>query len=386
MSSSEGERKQITINPEHFKIASGTRKKREPTTPKIKVKAPPKKEKKAKASTLKRNLVKMLRNFQEDQEKKNRKKDSKPLLVSNNNDKQQSQTPLPAKSDFESSVEFFQSLEKAKQDEAKHRQPKPRQNFTLKSHTPTAEPTNVTNVSAVGQPISISNPHHVNNNHPTMHVKPPPYGCLKNGSKPTYRVWRRQTQKNYPAPNPSTPIQQQHNSSTIPKPHPKPFIPKSILSVPPSPKQMNYENQLRDTIREMSLHEQHDKFRQKQLQQQLPKSNTNSLYKKRKKQRRILRRTFRTGKSKVHPRVSVLVSNKTIRNNTNLKMTELRETPIRDVKQFLKKQGFIKVGTNTPNDVLRQMYECANLICGEVKNHNSENLLYNYFNDDTEML
>jgi len=383
MSSSEGERKQITINPEHFKIASGTRKKREPTTPKIKVKAPPKKEKKAKASTLKRNLVKMLRNFQEDQEKKNRKKDSKPLLVSNNNDKQQSHAPLPAKSDFESSVEFFQSLEKAKQDEAKHRQPKPRQNFTLKSHTPTAQPANVTNISAVGQPITISNPNH---DHPTMHVKPPPYGCLKNGSKPTYRVWRRQTQKNYPAPNPNTPIQQQHNSSTIPKPHPKPFIPKSILSVPPSPKQMNYENQLRDTIREMSLHEQHDKFRQKQLQQQLPKSNTNSLYKKRKKQRRILRRTFRTGKSKVHPRVSVLVSNKTIRNNTNLKMTELRETPIRDVKQFLKKQGFIKVGTNTPNDVLRQMYECANLICGEVKNHNSENLLYNYFNDDTEML
>ena len=383
MSSSEGERKQITINPEHFKIASGTRKKREPTTPKIKVKAPPKKEKKAKASTLKRNLVKMLRNFQEDQEKKNRKKDSKPLLVSNNNDKQQSHTPLPAKSDFESSVEFFQSLEKAKQDEAKHRQPKPRQNFTLKSHTPTAQPANVTNISAVGQHITISNPNH---DHPTMHVKPPPYGCLKNGSKPTYRVWRRQTQKNYPAPNPNTPIQQQHNSSTIPKPHPKPFIPKSILSVPPSPKQMNYENQLRDTIREMSLHEQHDKFRQKQLQQQLPKSNTNSLYKKRKKQRRILRRTFRTGKSKVHPRVSVLVSNKTIRNNTNLKMTELRETPIRDVKQFLKKQGFIKVGTNTPNDVLRQMYECANLICGEVKNHNSENLLYNYFNDDTEML
>ena len=384
MSSSEGERKQITINPEHFKIASGTRKKREPTTPKIKVKAPPKKEKKAKASTLKRNLVKMLRNFQEDQEKKNRKKDSKSLLVSNNNDKQP-QTPLPAKSDFESSVEFFQSLEKVKQDEAKHRQPKPRQNFTLKSHTPTAQPANV---SAVGQPISISNPHHHafnDHDHPTMHVKPPPYGCLKNGSKPTYRVWRRQTQKNYPAPNPNT-VAQQHHSSTIPKPHPKPFIPKSILSVPPSPKQMNYENQLRDTIREMSLQEQHDKFRQKQLQQQLPKTNTNSLYKKRKKQRRILRRTFRTGKSKVHPRVSVLVSNKTIRNNTNLKMTELRETPIRDVKQFLKKQGFIKVGTNTPNDVLRQMYECANLICGEVKNHNSENLLYNYFNDDTEML
>ena len=52
-----------------------------------------------------------------------------------------------------------------------------------------------------------------------------------------------------------------------------------------------------------------------------------------------------------------------------------------EVKQFLRKQGFIKVGTTTPNDVLRQMYENVKMICGEVHNHNSDNLLYNYFND-----
>jgi hypothetical protein len=47
--------------------------------------------------------------------------------------------------------------------------------------------------------------------------------------------------------------------------------------------------------------------------------------------------------------------------------------------------GFIKIGTNAPNDVLRQMYENTKLICGEVKNHNPENLLYNYFNDTSEI-
>ena len=100
-----------------------------------------------------------------------------------------------------------------------------------------------------------------------------------------------------------------------------------------------------------------------------------------KKQRRTIRRTYRIGKSKVHPRVSVLISSKTLRNNANLQKTQLRETPISEVKQFLRKQGFIKVGTSTPNDVLRKMYESAKLICGEVYNHNPENLLYNYFND-----
>ena len=191
--------------------------------------------------------------------------------------------------------------------------------------------------------------------HPTMHVKPPVYGCLKNGNLPTYRTWKRQTQKQYPSQNR-----------------------RPIAPMPPSPVQINYEKDLHEKIRSMSLQEKIDANKQKQRNTDSGKHNR---LKKRKRQRRILRRTYRTGKSKVHPRVAVLVSNKTIRNNTNLRMMELKDTPMRDVRQYLKKQGLIKVGTTTPNDVLRQMYECANLICGEVKNHNSENLLYNYFND-----
>lgn len=95
-----------------------------------------------------------------------------------------------------------------------------------------------------------------------------------------------------------------------------------------------------------------------------------------------MRRTYRIGKSKAYPRISVLVSNKTLRNQANLRQTELKETPINEVKQYLKQQGFIKVGTSTPNDVLRQMYESARMICGELKNYSPENLLYNYFNDE----
>ena len=72
---SDGEKREIVINPEHFKISTNnTRKRRESgaNNSKIKVKAPVKREKKAKASTLKRNLVKMLRNYQDDQRKSNK--------------------------------------------------------------------------------------------------------------------------------------------------------------------------------------------------------------------------------------------------------------------------------------------------------------------------
>ena len=57
-----------------------------------------------------------------------------------------------------------------------------------------------------------------------------------------------------------------------------------------------------------------------------------------------------------------------------------------EVRNYLLKNGFIKVGTNAPNDVLREMYESAQLMCGEIKNHNPDNLLYNYFNDNASTI
>jgi len=62
----------------------------------------------------------------------------------------------------------------------------------------------------------------------------------------------------------------------------------------------------------------------------------------------------------------------------------LRQIPIQEVRKYLIKKGFIKVGTTAPNDVLRKMYESVLLICGDVQNHNPENLLYNFINDTKE--
>jgi hypothetical protein len=50
------------------------------------------------------------------------------------------------------------------------------------------------------------------------------------------------------------------------------------------------------------------------------------------------------------------------------------------VKRYLVKNGFIKIGSIAPNDVLRKMYETASLVCGEIHNYSPENLVYNFFN------
>ena len=95
------------------------------------------------------------------------------------------------------------------------------------------------------------------------------------------------------------------------------------MEIPPSPIQMNYETRLRDKIKAISEIQQHQKMKKQE-----------KVWKKPKKQRRIMRRTYRVGKSKAYPRISVLVSNKTLRNQANLRQTELKETPINEVKQY----------------------------------------------------
>jgi hypothetical protein len=86
----------------------------------------------------------------------------------------------------------------------------------------------------------------------------------------------------------------------------------------------------------------------------------------------------------MYPKISVLVSNKTIRNNITTKSQLLKQVPIQEIKKYLIKKGFIRIGSIAPNDVLRKMYETSILMCGEIQNHNPDNLLYNYLHNSEE--
>lgn len=317
---SDGE-KVIRLDPISLKIpdANKSRKKRESTN-KIKVKSP---SKPPKASTIKKNLLNIIR--------KNQQKRLKEYFP------EASDTAIddrPANGNFAESVDFMRKLE--------HSEPviQPVQhNKTFK----------MTHPMQVSPPFAPSQPFA-----PVVHQ--PQYGCLKNGNLPTFRTWKNQTQK-----------QVAH--------HRKPIVASNATDAM-STNDINYEKKLETKIQEIGKLQQFQSLRK----------NDKKKGTKPKKQKRTMRRTFRVGKSKVHPRVSVLVSNRTLRSNANLKKRQLKETNMKDVRRYLLKQGFIKVGTSTPNDVLRQMYENANMICGEVKNYNPENLLYNYFNDNENSL
>jgi hypothetical protein len=400
------ERKIININPDLFKTSSGgTRKKRDPEQKKeIKVKS---QNDKQHNKTINRRILNEIRAQQEQNYKKlfgneNKKADVPTLPI-------QPPTDLDIfDRDFDESVNFLTSVS----NKLEHKRAK--ENQTLKQY-PSSNVTSLRCHPLAAQHMfseSVSNqlPESLEDMTQMLNVQPnmnmpmgpklnhlPQYGCLKNGQLPTFRGLQRQlqhTQRNNSevraAPNlyphimvqsPSTqsirPVQsggQNLPSSSQFYPPPEPNPPASIIGGKTS------------VFSEMEKARNERKLKTSEMVKtmtNLKNMKTNkTVQPKYLKQKKTLRRTHYVGKSKIIPKVSVLISNKTIRNNISNKTQMLKQTPIYDIKRFLVKKGFIKVGSIAPNDVLRKMYESVSLICGEIQNHNPDNLLYNFFNDE----
>jgi hypothetical protein len=365
------EKRTIKINPELFKVPEkNTSRKRKPASEvKIKVKSSPKPHHN---KTLRRSVMNLIRQKQMEEYKK---------LADDNKEKNASSHSSNDSSefnkDFNSSLDFFENLvEKQKEETINH-------NHTFKKYPnpspqslifhPISENIN-TEFHDVSKEVIPTDESRVHIHRPPLHVPPPPtllptMGCLKNGFLPTRRSLLNSTVKNRPQMNvgPSpTPLQmiqtnQSSNSSYA--------APKILPLESPRIHQMN--NPISEIKKDLS--EKRQKFEKGQSLHGGFKNKLKYL-----KRRKIYKRTYKIGRSQFAPTVSVLVSNKTIRNRISTEAQLLKQTPIQDVKKYLIKKGFIKVGTIAPNDVLRKMYETVHLICGEVDNHNPENLLFNF--------
>jgi hypothetical protein len=350
------EKKQINIDMGLFNVSGNKTRKKRPAAEKtngIKIKQPS--QKKKNDSLKKKSILKMIRQHQ--QERFNDLFDEKKKTPNSNEDKSSG-----FNKEFEEAQKFMQNLTEKTSIETFNK------NKTLKQYPtttnsllyhPSIDPINspiseVTN-SVIETSIAPSN----------IILKPlmnnpiqaaPLYGCLKNGQLPTYRNYMNKTQKVFhnPVISGGTIEGEKQKEKTI--------------------------NDVRNEMIEKRLSESINRVNQmKQVEQKLQQLKPN--YKPKKmKRKKTIRRTYKVGKSKMLPKVSVLVSNKTIRNNITTKSQLLKQTPIEEVKKHLIKYGLIKVGTIAPNDVLRKMYESSILMCGELYNHNPDYLLHNFVN------
>jgi len=355
------EQKKINIDMNLFNLSNNKTRKKKPGERKedIKVKQPVQKKNE---SIKKKSILKMIRQHQEDRYSKLLDEKSKPTKPSDDS--------TSFNKDFEEAQKFMENLtEKTKiNTDIKNKSLK---NYhsntnsllyhpsveTFSNTVPISPVKEVTNSILQGTiaPTSIT----LNPNFPKNMNPAPQYGCLKNGMLPTYRNYMNKTRKFMPSPNTqvggATNLQQ-------------PTVQQKSLT------------EMRNEIIEKKINDSMNRVNEmKNLAIKLEEVKKNNKPKKLKRKKTI-RRTYKVGKSKIHPKVSVLISNKTIRNNISTRSQLLKQTPIEDVKKHLIKHGLIKIGTIAPNDVLRKMYESSILMCGELTNHNPDNLLYNFMN------
>jgi hypothetical protein len=75
--------------------------------------------------------------------------------------------------------------------------------------------------------------------------------------------------------------------------------------------------------------------------------------------------------------VGVLIKNNETRRQVQQECSLLKRESIMEVRKYLHDHGLLKVGSDAPPDVLRNMYESAKLT-GDVNNVNKNVILHNF--------
>lgn len=398
------EKKTIQINPELFRFTTTnkTRKKRDDSNKPIKIKTSTKP---VSSKTVRNRLLKYIRQQQDTNYKQQLLSTPKPTTTSTTSN------DSGFESDFEDSLKYLSSIAEKNQN-AISPEYKRRHNATLRQLPPTTESLlygSTLDNTIFDANVGLELPDVFNDVSPSstterpmllqrsQHSVIPKYGCLKNGALPTYRMWKNQTLRSPPmyanvptsmggtniAPNPSMMNPSYPGITVVGGRSEATFGRSEANRIEATQSNASRSDTSSDRMfgsgssREAELLEMKKQYERKKTMDQRPRPK--NLFRKL-KQKRTLRRTYRVGKSKHYPRVGVLVSNKTLRKQITTKAQLLKQVPMEEVKKTLIKKGFIKVGSTAPTDVLRKMYESVSLVCGDIQNHNPDNLLYNYMN------
>ena len=204
-----------------------------------------------------------------------------------------------------------------------------------------------------------------------------PYGCLRGGNKPTYRTYHRI--QNQPKSDP-------HNTT----------LKKSLFgnaadavapisdSVDENADPMIQERQRK--LREIQSNFQaqshaHAHAEKQSLQADTPQPQEPEYTKIKNKIKQTITKKYKLGKTAGSNVVGVLIKNSDTRRCIQEEHGALRRESIVEIRKYLHDHGMIKVGSDAPPDVLRNIYESAKMT-GDVNNTNKHVMLHNFLKSD----
>ena len=317
--------KKISINPNFFKIGgrSSLKSNRKKVKPMISART-------LKPNDIKKKLIEKIKEHQ--------KKEKDKML------EEQRKKDDTFKNDFEETINYLDSMSKKKNEKKRKKRTlrkmdKNAQNTKIKSENLSQ---NILKNSSKLEKPSVSNiPVHIGSMNSS---NDPPYGCLKGGTKPTWRQWNKTLKKEK--------VESQNDN----KKETTFNIPFDILK--------NEDN----LERQKKLHQLKNKFL-------LPDPTKNRI------RTRRVRRKITLGKK--GNKVGVLVKSKQTRKIIKNEVTVLKKKSIQEVKNYLRKHNLVKIGSNAPDHIFRSIYESAYL-SGDIKNKNPDILLHNWHKEIEE--
>ena len=221
----------------------------------------------------------------------------------------------------------------------------------------------------------------------------PTYGCLKRGTKPTYK--KSTTRRNIVFNTDNNNIHEFDNTNpptmniniddrTLTSPPPNltvtPMMSPANITSP-----LNTEN-IKLDVEELPTEPNIDKIVETKMDEVnlldiIPeKEIVNDIKKNTPYKSNLKKGTRQTQKmklGKIGKKVSVLINDNTTRKNIRNEKHLLNITPIKQVKEYLKQNNLLEIGSTAPDDVLRSIYTNAKL-SGELENRNGDVLINNY--------
>jgi hypothetical protein len=210
-----------------------------------------------------------------------------------------------------------------------------------------------------------------------------PYGCLKGGTKPTYKTWMNSV-KNYSSMAytdkidsvrpPTPPKKRQEDKINI---FTENEYKESLFAEPDKHKENILKRQINDKLKKIET-EQHDMLKEfdDNIEPTAEENVSNKQYIK-----KITKRKYTLGKSPKYRKVGILIKGRQTKKNIINSHKKLKHTDIHQIKKYLKKRGMLKTGSSCPDEILRKMYE-SSMLSGDVNNTNKNTLIHNFLNDD----